>query len=47
MYVDIETGTVLNGPIYFVSEGFETDEMSDSEVSEKALTEGVCVLIPS
>lgn len=34
MYVDLDTGTIFNGPVVFIplDVAFDTEELSDSEV---------------
>lgn len=44
MWVDYETGTIINGPVYAIPINFETEGLSDSEISEKARAEGHLVL---
>jgi hypothetical protein len=36
MFVDIETGTVVNGPIYKLDDDVELEGLSDSEISDLA-----------
>lgn len=43
MYVDLETGTVLNGPIVSIPADTDTDDLSDTEVIELATRIGTPV----
>lgn len=45
MYVDTETGTIVNGPIYWLADHHAdaVDEMSDSEVIDFAYANGACI----
>lgn len=43
MYIDLDTGTILNGPIVWVSD--VDGELSDSEVIEYGETHGMPVVV--
>lgn len=45
MFIDTETGTIVNGPIVFLSDEWQEhlDTLSDSEVIEFALEHGTLV----
>lgn len=42
-FVDVESGTVLNGPIKFVEQEIDFDSLSDSDVSAYAEAHGLDV----
>lgn len=37
-FIDAETGTVINGPIFYVREDIDLDDLSDSELIDLAHT---------
>lgn len=40
LYVDIDSGTILNGPLFIVPADEITDDMTDSDVIDVAIEKG-------